>query len=41
MSCGVASLYKDGTAHPGTLVARADLALWRAKLGGRNRSIVD
>jgi diguanylate cyclase (GGDEF)-like protein len=41
MSCGVASLYKDGTAHPGTLVARADHALWRAKLGGRNRSIVD
>ncbi|HXU71526.1 MAG TPA: GGDEF domain-containing protein [Polyangia bacterium] len=41
MSCGVASLYKDGTAHAGTLVARADHALWRAKLGGRNRSIVD
>lgn len=41
MSCGVASLYKDGAAHPGTLVARADHALWRAKLGGRNRSIVD
>jgi len=41
LSCGVASLYKDGAAHPGTLVARADHALWRAKLGGRNRSIVD
>ncbi|MGZ3425150.1 MAG: GGDEF domain-containing protein [Polyangia bacterium] len=41
MSCGVASLYKDGAAHAGTLVARADHALWRAKLGGRNRSIVD
>jgi diguanylate cyclase (GGDEF)-like protein len=41
LSCGVASLYKDGVAHPGTLVARADHALWRAKLGGRNRSIVD
>jgi diguanylate cyclase (GGDEF)-like protein len=41
MSCGVASLYKDGAAHPETLVARADHALWRAKLGGRNRSIVD
>ena len=41
MSCGVASLYKDGAGHPGTLVARADHALWRAKLGGRNRSIVD
>jgi diguanylate cyclase (GGDEF)-like protein len=41
MSCGVASLYKDGTAHATTLVRRADHALWRAKLGGRNRSIVD
>ena len=41
MSCGVASLHKDGSAHAGTLVARADHALWRAKLGGRNRSIVD
>ena len=41
MSCGVASLYEDGAAHAGTLVARADHALWRAKLGGRNRSIVD
>jgi diguanylate cyclase (GGDEF)-like protein len=41
MSCGVASLYKDGAAHASTLVARADHALWRAKLGGRNRSIVD
>jgi diguanylate cyclase (GGDEF)-like protein len=41
MSCGVASLYKEGTARPESLVARADHALWRAKLGGRNRSIVD
>lgn len=41
VSCGVASLYKDGAAHAGTLVARADHALWRAKLSGRNRSIVD
>jgi diguanylate cyclase (GGDEF)-like protein len=41
MSCGVASLYKDGAARPDSLVARADQALWRSKLGGRNRSIVD
>ncbi len=41
VSCGVASLYKDGAASPETLIARADHALWRAKLGGRNRSIVD
>ena len=41
ISCGVASLYKDGAARPQTLVARADHALWRAKLGGRNRSVVD
>ncbi|MDB4965069.1 MAG: diguanylate cyclase [Myxococcales bacterium] len=41
ISCGVASLYKEGTPHPDSLVARADVALWRAKLGGRNRSIVD
>jgi diguanylate cyclase (GGDEF)-like protein len=41
VSCGVASLYKDGAPHPESLVARADVALWRAKLGGRNRSIVD
>jgi diguanylate cyclase (GGDEF)-like protein len=41
VSCGVASLYRDGTARPQSLVARADHALWRAKLGGRNRSVVD
>jgi diguanylate cyclase (GGDEF)-like protein len=41
VSCGVASLYKDGAPRPQSLVARADHALWRAKLGGRNRSIVD
>lgn len=41
VSCGVASLYKDGAPRPQTLLARADHALWRAKLGGRNRSIVD
>lgn len=41
MSCGVASLYKDGAPRPDSLVARADHALWRAKLGGRNRSMVD
>jgi diguanylate cyclase (GGDEF)-like protein len=41
VSCGVASLYKDGSARPQTLVARADHALWRAKLSGRNRSVVD
>lgn len=41
VSCGVASLYKDGAPRPDSLLARADFALWRAKLGGRNRSIVD
>jgi diguanylate cyclase (GGDEF)-like protein len=41
VSCGVASLYKEGAPKPQSLVARTDHALWRAKLGGRNRSIVD
>lgn len=41
VSCGVASLYKEGAPAPQSLLARADHALWRAKLGGRNRSIVD
>jgi diguanylate cyclase (GGDEF)-like protein len=41
ISCGVASLYKDGAAQPATLIARADNALWRAKSGGRNRSVID
>jgi diguanylate cyclase (GGDEF)-like protein len=41
VSCGVASLYKDGAALPATLIARADHALWRAKSGGRNRSVID
>jgi diguanylate cyclase (GGDEF)-like protein len=41
ISCGVASLYRDGAARPQSLVARADHALWRAKLAGRNRSVVD
>jgi diguanylate cyclase (GGDEF)-like protein len=41
ISCGVASLYKDGAARPSSLIARADHALWRAKSAGRNRSIID
>jgi diguanylate cyclase (GGDEF)-like protein len=41
VSCGVASLYAEGTPKPESLVARADHALFRAKLGGRNRSFVD
>jgi diguanylate cyclase (GGDEF)-like protein len=39
--CGVASLYKDGSPRAHTLIARAGDALWRAKAGGRNRSVVD
>src|SRR5439155_20317354 len=38
--CGVSSLDKAGAPRPDSLVTRADFALWRAKLGGRNRSIV-
>lgn len=41
VSCGVASLYKDGAPRPNTLLQRADKALWRAKVGGRNRSMVE
>jgi diguanylate cyclase (GGDEF)-like protein len=41
VSCGVASLHQDGVAKPQSLGARADHALWRAKLGGRNRSVVE
>jgi diguanylate cyclase (GGDEF)-like protein len=39
--CGVASLYKDGAPRAQTLIGRAGDALWRAKVGGRNRSVVD
>jgi len=41
VSCGVASLYKDGGPRAQTLIGRAADALWRAKVGGRNRSVVD
>jgi diguanylate cyclase (GGDEF)-like protein len=41
VSCGVASTLRDGASRPQSLLARADAALWRAKQGGRNRSVVD
>jgi diguanylate cyclase (GGDEF)-like protein len=41
VSCGVACTVHDGVSRPATLLARADGALWRAKQGGRNRSVVD
>jgi diguanylate cyclase (GGDEF)-like protein len=41
VSCGVACTVQDGVSRAATLWARADGALWRAKQGGRNRSVVD
>jgi diguanylate cyclase (GGDEF)-like protein len=41
VSCGVACTIQENVSRPQTLVHRADVALWRAKHGGRNRSVVD
>ena len=41
VSCGVASTVREGAARPQSLLQRTDAALWRAKHGGRNRSVVD
>ncbi|HUS67563.1 MAG TPA: GGDEF domain-containing protein [Kofleriaceae bacterium] len=41
VSCGVASTLRDGVSRPASLIQRSDAALWRAKHGGRNRSVVD
>jgi diguanylate cyclase (GGDEF)-like protein len=41
VSCGVACTVREGASQPASLLRRTDAALERAKLGGRNRSIVD
>lgn len=41
VSCGVASTRGGGGADTMRLEARADGALWRAKVAGRNRTVVD
>jgi mutator protein MutT len=41
VSCGVAALRPGRTGQLAGLIDRADAALWRAKLAGRNRTIVD
>lgn len=41
ISCGVASTRGGRTAATSRLEARADAALWRAKVAGRNRTVVD
>lgn len=41
VSCGVASTRGGGGAATMRLEARADAALWRAKVAGRNRTVVD
>jgi two-component system cell cycle response regulator len=41
VSAGVACTVRDGASRPAGLVQRADSALFRAKSGGRNRSVRD
>jgi len=41
VSCGVASTRGGATPETSSLPARADAALWRAKVAGRNRTVVD
>jgi mutator protein MutT len=41
VSCGVAATRAGRSAESEGLLARADAALWRAKLAGRNRTVVD
>ncbi len=41
VSCGVAATRGQSVSETAGLLARADAALWRAKLTGRNRTVVD
>jgi mutator protein MutT len=41
VSCGVAAARPGRSAETEGVLARADAALWRAKLAGRNRTVVD
>ena len=41
VSCGVAATPGNNAVDRIGLLARADAALWRAKLAGRNRTVVD